>query len=128
MVTVSELLKEKQVTAQQIVRACGVTEGAANKWLRGENVPNSKYLKKLSEVSNIRYSRLVNSRNNEKASNRKRKKPVSAQPARKITKKNSNQKCDLLKVAIMYAELTTDEKVVVGLMADALALLPEGGK
>ena len=128
MKTVSDLLKSKSLTSKQIQRACQVSSATACSWLRGANVPNAKYLKALAELGNIRYSRLVAARQNSK-SYKPRKRISTVAATTRHSEVSVDRRCKLMKIAAMYSQLTSDEKVVVSMMADALALLPaEGGE
>lgn len=123
MNTISKLLKEKAVTGKQVARACNVSAAAAHSWIRGANVPNPKYLKALSELANIRYSRLVNARNNSRGYSKTVSPPAKSTVEATLGLSTHDRNCRLLKIASQYATLSNDEKVVVGMMAEALELL-----
>jgi hypothetical protein len=138
MNTVASILSDKNITSKQIVRTCQVSLPTACGWLRGASVPNPKYIRDLATLSNTRYSRLMQARENSKAtprtpawSGKKKKKNGLPTIEKKIVipqlvfdpKERAERRKHLMMVASVYATLSEEEKVVVGLMADALSLL-----
>ena len=123
--TIANILHEKKVSPKQIIRACKVTNATAYGWLRGANVPNPKFLKPLAEVASARLSRLVDARKVSLRLRNRRVKTVLPKTSSVKVKSESRRK-HLMEIASQYSTLTSDEKVVVGMLADALALL--GGK
>jgi len=142
MITVSTILRDKKVTSRQIMKTCQVTQVTACSWIRGASVPHMKYMRDLAKVSRTHYTRMVSARMN--SNNAPRTKKSGSRPkwtesrkaaARKVVNPvatesvtTDERRCHLMKVAAMFATLSNDEKVVVGMMSDALALLEEGGK
>ena len=140
MITVSNILREKNVKSKQIMKTCGVSQHTACNWIRGASVPNMKYIRDLATVSNTHYNRLVQARENartiprtaSKTGTRPKWSPTRRGLKTKAVTANdkaattSERRCQLMKVAAMFTTLSDDEKTVVSMMADALALL-EGG-
>ena len=141
MITVSNILREKNVKSKQIMKTCGVSQHTACNWIRGASVPNMKYIRDLATVSNTHYNRLVQARENARtiprtasktgtrpkwAPTRRGLKPKAATTNANKAATTSERRCHLMKVAAQFATLSDDEKTVVSMMADALALL-EGG-
>ena len=139
MITVSTILRDKKVTARQIMKTCQVTQVTACSWIRGASVPHMKYIRDLATISNTHYNRLVQARTNANGAPRTASKSgtrpkwsESRKGVRKAvtpvtTVTDDARRCHLMKVAAMFTTLTSDEKVVVSMMADALALLEKGG-
>ena len=133
MITVSTILRDKKVTSRQIMKTCQVTQVTACSWIRGASVPHMKYIRDLATISNTHYNRLVQARMNSNSTPRTEK--SGTRPKRSIRKAvnpvatvtDDARRCHLMKVAAMFATLSSDEKVVVSMMADALALLEKGG-
>jgi|19_taG_2_1085344.scaffolds.fasta_scaffold42759_2 hypothetical protein len=141
MNTVSNILREKNVKSKQIVKTCGVSQVTACSWIRGASVPHMKYIRDLATMSNTHYNRLVQARDNASAlprtasktgtrpkwsPSRRGLKPKAATTNANKAATTSERRCHLVKVAAQFATLSDDEKTVVSMMADALALL-EGG-
>tara|TARA_R110000824_G_scaffold217897_2_gene404347 strand:+ start:1848 stop:2318 length:471 start_codon:yes stop_codon:yes gene_type:complete len=150
MNTVASILSDKNITSKQIVRVCQVSLPTACCWLRGASVPNVQYIRDLATLSNTRYSRLMQARENSKTvprtppwSGQKKqsdsvvkktvKKTVKSETSfiprpKAIDPKEHAERCKhLMMVSSVYATLSEEEKVVVGLMADALSLLDNKG-
>lgn len=138
MITVSTILRDKKVTSRQIVKTCQVSQVTACSWIRGASVPNMKYIRDLATISNTHYNRLVQARTNARSAPRKAKtgtRPKWAETRKGVRKAvtpvttvtDDARRCHLMKVAAMFTTLTSDEKVVVSMMSDALALLEKGG-
>ena len=138
MITVSTILRDKKVTSRQIMKTCQVTQVTACSWIRGASVPNMKYMSDLATISKTHVNRLLRARMNSNGAPRTEKKQGSRpkwSETRKVTSKatapttslTSERRCHLMKVAAMFATLSSDEKVVVSMMSDALALLEKGG-
>ena len=132
MITVSNILRDKHGTARQIVKTCQVSQVTACSWIRGASVPHMKYIRDLATISNTHYNRLVQARKNARSMARTPKSGTRMTRGQKAlavttpTPPTNERRCHLMKVASMFATLSSDEKVVVGMMADALALLEKG--
>ena len=142
MNTVSNILREKNVKSKQIMKTCGVSQVTACSWIRGASVPHMKYMRDLATISHTHYNRMLQARMN--SNNAPRTKKTGSRPkwteSRKAAARKAvnpvatesvttdERRCHLMKVAAMFATLSNDEKVVVSMMSDALALLEEGGK
>tara|TARA_R100000655_G_scaffold2919_1_gene11096 strand:- start:4505 stop:4891 length:387 start_codon:yes stop_codon:yes gene_type:complete len=123
--TIASILQENKVSPKQIVRACNVTHASACSWIRGANVPNPKSLKPLSEIAGVKFSSMVHARKlSLRMRNRKAKTVLTK--TNSVQLKNESRRKYLMEIASEYSTLTSDEKVVVGMLADAFALL--GGK
>tara|TARA_R100000152_G_C6711793_1_gene139309 strand:+ start:468 stop:857 length:390 start_codon:yes stop_codon:yes gene_type:complete len=123
--TIANILHDKQVSPKQIARACKVTHASACSWIRGANVPNPKSLKPLSEIAGVRLSSMVSARK-VSLQMRNRKAKTVLPKTNSVQVKSESRRKYLMEIASEYSTLTPDEKVVVGMLADALALL--GGK
>jgi hypothetical protein len=141
MITVSNILREKKVTSKQIMKTCQVSHPTACSWVRGASVPHIKYIRDLATISSTHYKRMVQARENARSiprtasktgtrpkwlPSRRGLKPKAATANANKAATTSERRCHLMKVAAMFTTLSDDEKTVVSMMADALALL-EGG-
>tara|TARA_R110000851_G_scaffold45215_2_gene110950 strand:+ start:1195 stop:1593 length:399 start_codon:yes stop_codon:yes gene_type:complete len=132
MITISTILRDKKVTPKQIVKTCQVSHVTACSWIRGATVPNRKHIRDLAKLSHTHYSRILSAREASTATPRAKSTqlPRGKSVATKVppTVDAAERRCYLMKAAVMYTTLSSDEKVVVAMMADALALLDKGGE
>lgn len=130
MITISTILRDKKVTPKQIVKTCQVSHVTACSWIRGATVPNRKHIRDLAKLSHTHYSRILSAREASTATPRAKSTqlPRGKSVATKVppTVDAAERRCYLMKAAAMYATLNSDEKIVVAMMAEALALLPGG--
>ena len=133
MITISTILRDKKVTPKQIVKTCQVSHVTACSWIRGATVPNRKHIRDLAALSHTQYGRFSKAREasydtpRAKSTQRPRgRSVVTKELAQHTPKWAAERRCYLMKAAAMYATLNSDEKIVVAMMAEALALLPGG--
>ena len=134
MNTIASILHEKKASSKQIQAACQVTGVTACAWLRGATTPSRKHVRTMAKRFNIRTERFLHARENTRLAPkpepkfRRRKKITDRQNAKpKDVPTNPARFDEVLRVAKLYAGLTQDERVVVGVVADGLSLLEQTG-
>jgi hypothetical protein len=133
MNTIASILHEKKASSKQIQVACQVSQATACSWLRGASTPSRKHVRTMARRFSVRTERLLHARENSKLAPKpepkfRHKKTIIRQNAKPKDVPNNPARFDeVLRVAKLYAALTQDERVVVGVVADGLSLLDQTG-